>query len=59
MGAFGYPLNAFITIKSAAELELVDRQQVPNNFLGEVAKSLMAVIVAAFDAETFMVWDGR
>jgi hypothetical protein len=56
MGAFGYPLNAFVSTKSVDELGLVDGQQMPPTLSREVAKSLLAVIVAAFDAETFMVW---
>ncbi len=55
-GASGYPLNAFVSGKSSSALGLMDRQQVPQNLANEVAESLLAVIVAAFDAETFMVW---
>jgi hypothetical protein len=55
-GASGYPLNAFVSSKSAAGLGLVDREQVPEGLASAVAESLLAVIVAAFDAETFMVW---
>jgi hypothetical protein len=56
-GASGYPLNAFVSSKSIAELGLVDRQPVPTGLPREVANSLLAVVVAAFDAETFLVWD--
>jgi hypothetical protein len=55
-GASGYPLNAFVISKFAGELGLVDREDVPEGLPSEVAESLLAVIVAAFDAETFMVW---
>jgi hypothetical protein len=56
-GAFGYPLNAFVVAKSAADLGLVNDRSAPEGFADEVAKSLLAVIVSAFDAESFLVWD--
>jgi hypothetical protein len=52
----GYPRNAFVVSRSAAELGLADRQQVPETFLRQVTDSLMAVIVAIFDAESYLVW---
>lgn len=53
----GYPRNAFVVGQSAAELGLADRQQVPEDFPGQVAKSLLAVIVSIFDDESYLVWD--
>lgn len=53
----GYPSNAFVVTHSAAELGIFDRQQVPENFSSRVAESLLAVIVAVFDAESYLVWD--
>jgi hypothetical protein len=55
-GASGYPLNAFVCKKSAADLGLVDGREAVKDFAGQVAESLLAVVVAAFDAETFLVW---
>lgn len=58
-GASGYPLNAFVSTMSAVDFGLVDGQDAPKGFAIEVAESLLAVIVSAFDAESFMVWDRR
>lgn len=56
-GASGYPLNAFVCGKSAADLDLVNGREVVKGFANQIAESLLAVVVAAFDAETFLVWD--
>jgi len=53
----GYPRNAFVVGRSPEQLGLADRRQAPEQFPGEVAKSLLAVIVAIFDAETYLVWE--
>ena len=55
-GAFGYPLNAFVTAKSATTLGLANDQPVPAHLAREVANCLLAVIVSAFDGESFLVW---
>jgi hypothetical protein len=55
--AFGHPLNAFVVTKSAADFGLVDDRQAPEGFAADVVRSLLAVIVSAFDAESFLVWD--
>lgn len=54
--AFGYPLNAFVVMQSSAQLGLVDGQPAPADFAKNVADSLLAVVVSAFDAESFMTW---
>jgi hypothetical protein len=56
-GASGYPANAFVTSASAQELGLVDGADLDHDIAGPVVGSLMAVIVAAYDAETFMIWE--
>ncbi|MDE3194007.1 MAG: hypothetical protein KGN00_09995 [Chloroflexota bacterium] len=58
-GASGYPLNAFVTTRSAASLGLVDGRQLDDGLLAAVESALMAVIVAVFDAESFLVWQHR
>ncbi len=55
-GASGYPLNAFVTIKSSVDLGLTDGQAAAGDVPRQIAESLLAVIVAAFDAESFLVW---
>lgn len=55
-GASGYPRNAFVVSKSVAELELVDRQSLSQDFAGKVADALLAVIVGAFDDESYVLW---
>jgi hypothetical protein len=56
-GASGYPRNAFVVAKSCAELGLADRQELDDTFADSVAKSLLAVLVAAYDAESFLLWE--
>jgi len=56
-GSSGYPLNAFVTGSSATSLGLVDGTAVPNGLASQVVNSLLAVVVSAFDAESFLVWD--
>jgi len=55
-GASGYPLNAFVVTKSSSELGLVDGGDAPGNLAQEVATNLLAIVVAAFDAESFLIW---
>lgn len=55
-GASGYPRNAFVVSRSVAELELVDRQSLSKDFAGKVAGALLAVIVGAFDDESYVIW---
>jgi hypothetical protein len=54
--AFGYPLNAFVVSKSFSELGLVSGQQAPKDLALRVTESLLAVIVSAFDGQSFAVW---
>jgi hypothetical protein len=56
-GASGYPTNAFVTSASAEELGLVDGADLDSDVAGRVVESLMAVIVAAYDAETYIIWE--
>ena len=56
-GSHGYPLNAFVTSVSAEELGLVDGADLDARVGEAVVASLMAVIVAAYDAETFIIWE--
>ncbi len=53
----GYPRNAFVTMRSAADLGLSDRQQAPESFPIQVAESLLATIVSIYDNESYLVWD--
>jgi hypothetical protein len=57
-GASGYPRNAFVVLRSGADLGLVDRCTLPKDFAGQVAGALLAVIVAAFDDESYLIWTG-
>jgi hypothetical protein len=59
-GAGGYPTNAFVTSARAEELGLVDGADLdPAAVAGAVVGSLVAVIVAAYDAETYIIWEPR
>jgi len=58
-GTTGYPTNAFVVTRSSADLGLADLQDAPENLAEEVASSLMAIVVAAFDAESFLIWVDR
>jgi hypothetical protein len=55
-GASGYPLNGFVVTRSAADLALVDGQDAPEHLAQDVVSALIAVVVAAFDAESFLLW---
>lgn len=56
-GSGGYPTNAFVTLASAEELGLVDGTDLDTDISGAVVGSLVAVIVAAYDDETFIIWE--
>jgi hypothetical protein len=56
-GSGDYPTNAFVTSVSAQELGLVDGANLDHDIAGPVIGSLMAVIVAAYDAETYIIWE--
>lgn len=55
-GASGYPLNGFLVTRPAVELGLIDAQDVPEHLAQDVVSALIAVVVAAFDAESFLLW---
>lgn len=55
-GAFGYPRNAFVTTCSSSELGLVDQQQAAAELPRLIVQHLVAVIVNAFDSESFLIW---
>jgi hypothetical protein len=56
-GSHGYPTNAFVTSASPQELGLVDGADLDSDIAGAVVRSLVAVIVAAYDNETFLIWE--
>jgi hypothetical protein len=56
-GSHGYPLNAFVTSASASELGLVNGVNLDSDIAGGVIESLVAVVVAAYDAETYIIWE--
>lgn len=52
----GYPRNAFVTTRSAAELGFTRLKQASEKFPQQVAESLLAVIVSIFDDESYLIW---
>jgi hypothetical protein len=56
-GSLGYPTNAFVTSASAQELGLLDGADLDHDVGGLVVGSLVAVIVAAYDDETYIIWE--
>lgn len=56
-GSHGYPTNAFVTSASAEELGLVDGADLNSDVAGAVMGSLLAVVVAAYDDETYIIWE--
>jgi hypothetical protein len=56
-GSLGYPTNAFVTSASAEEVGLVDGADLDSDIAGRVVGKLMAVIVAAYDDETYIIWE--
>ncbi len=56
-GSGDYPTNAFVTAVSAQELGLVDGADLDHDIASPVIGSLMAVIVSAYDAETYIIWE--
>ena len=55
-GATGHPLNAYVCRDSAADLGLAAEEEVSDQVLEGVVASLLAVVVAVFDAESFVAW---
>jgi len=56
-GSLGYPTNAVVTSASPAELGLVDDADLGPAIAAAIVESLMAVIVAAYDDETYIIWE--
>jgi hypothetical protein len=56
-GSSGYPLNAFVTSASEQDLCLVDGADLDQGIGSAVAQSILAVIVAAYDAASFLIWE--
>lgn len=59
MVSSGYPRNAFVITKSAVDLGLSQDQSLPADFAANVAASTLAVIVSAFDDESFLIWSAK
>ncbi len=58
-GSGDYPTNAFVASASAEELGFAGGADLDPSIAGRVVGSLMAVVVAAYDAETFIIWEPR
>ncbi len=56
-GSGDYPTNAFVTSAPAKELGLMDGADLDSGIATAVIVSLVAVIVAAYDAETYIIWE--
>jgi hypothetical protein len=56
-GSGDYPTNAFVTSAPAEELGLVEGADLDSDIGKAVVASLVAVIVAAYDAETYIIWE--
>lgn len=56
-GSHGYPTNAFVSSATVDELGLVEDMKLHPKIADNVADSLVAVIVAAYDAETYLIWE--
>jgi len=56
LGASGFPLNAFVSTCTPAELGLADRKPPADNIPQLILEHLAAVVIAAFDAESFLIW---
>jgi len=58
-GSGDYPTNAFVTSAPAEELGLVDGADLDSGIGETVVTSLIAVIVTAYDAETYIIWEPK
>jgi hypothetical protein len=56
-GSYRYPTNAFVSSGSPANLGLKEGAEVPSDLGRAVASSLVALIVAAYDGETYIIWE--
>jgi hypothetical protein len=56
-GSGGYPTNAFVTSASDQQLGLVDGADLGHEITARVVGALLAIIVAAYDDETFLIWE--
>jgi hypothetical protein len=56
-GSGGYPTNAFVRSVPADELGLVDGADLDSGIGAAVGASLVAVVVAAYDDETYIIWE--
>jgi hypothetical protein len=54
-GSSGYPLNAYVSPLSPQELSLSPDSELGASFPDAIKSALLAVIVSALDAETFLV----
>lgn len=57
-GSHGYPLNAFVTSVAEQDLGLSNGADLEDHDVASaVVQSLVAVIVAAYDADSFLIWE--
>jgi hypothetical protein len=56
-GSHGYPMNAFVTSASPGEFGLIDGADLDGGIAETVMGSLVAVVVAAYDADSFLLWE--
>jgi hypothetical protein len=55
-GASGYPLNGFLCDKGQEDLGLIAGGEVDNDQAAAIVAATQIVIVAAYDAEAYLVW---
>lgn len=59
-GASGYPLNAFVLrVESSNGVGLEPGSSVPRHLVETLAANVHGVIVSAFDAEAFLLWQAE
>ena len=55
-GASGYPLNAFVVLQPCRSFGFTPGGHFDSQLASEVASTVAAIVVSAFDAESFLVW---
>ena len=55
-GASGYPLNAFVVLQPCQSLGLAPGAHLGSPLADDLASTVAAIIVSAFDAESFLLW---
>ncbi len=57
VGSDGYPTNCFVASVNNELMNTFIDKSLPNDVIDKIAESIVALVIGAFDAESYVVWE--